>query len=125
MVCRPLRSGQTQGYDPRAMRPRRPRTPKAPPPPAPDPEPGDRVRVREIPGEQSAPAGVPGRYGTVLRAHGRSVVVEMDEPFSVLGGSQRIYYSYAGELEVVPRVGRLGAVDLFADDEAGADPDAA
>jgi hypothetical protein len=81
------------------------------------------VRVREIPGAQSAPPGVPGRHGTVLRAHGRSVVVEMDEPYTVLGGTQRIYFSYAGELEVVPKVGRLGAVDLFADDENG--PEAA
>ena len=31
--------------------------------------------------------------------------------------SQRLYYSYAGELEPVARVGRMGAEDLFADDE--------
>jgi len=105
------------------MRPRRPRAAEPRPAPSPPPVAGDRVRVRVIPGEQSAPAGVPGRHGTVLRAHGRSVVVELDEPFTVLGESQRIYYSYPGELEVVPRVGKLGAVDLFADDETG--PEAA
>ena len=75
------------------------------------------MRVREIEGEQSAPAAIRGRSGTVVRAHGRSVVVEMDEPYTISGLRQRTYYSYPGELELIPRVGRLGAVALFADDE--------
>lgn len=100
--------------------PRRRSTPRQPAPrPAPPAPPvaGDRVHVRVIPGEQSAPEDVRGRAGTVIRANGSSVVVQMDEPFTVSGVAQHVYYSYPGELEVIRRVGRMGAVDLYADDE--------
>jgi hypothetical protein len=72
---------------------------------------GDRVKVV---------AGFSPQYGqsgTVVRVAGRSVIVELDRAFPVSGASQRLYYSYAGELEPVARVGRMGAEDLFADDE--------
>jgi hypothetical protein len=72
---------------------------------------GDRVRVVAGFSPQF------GQSGTVVHVAGRSVVVELDKPFPVAGGSQRRYYSYAGELESIARVGRMGAHDLFADDE--------
>jgi hypothetical protein len=77
-----------------------------PRPPA-DPvlEPGDRVRLRTS-----------GASGTVLRVRGRSVVLEMDQTFEVSGTAQRIYYSYPGELEAIPRVGRMGAQVLYAEE---------
>ena len=58
-----------------------------------------------------------GQSGTVTRVAGRSVVVELDRPYEVAGQPQRRYYAYAGELEAIERVGRMGAHDLFADDE--------
>jgi hypothetical protein len=72
---------------------------------APDVEAGDRVRLRTT-----------GASGTVLRVRGRSAVVEMDHPYAASGTSQRIYYSYPGELEVLPRVGRMGAQTLYAEE---------
>jgi hypothetical protein len=56
-------------------------------------------------------------HGTVKHVSGRSVIVELDRPYMATGTPRRLYYSYPGELEVVPKVGRMGAVDLFADDE--------
>jgi hypothetical protein len=53
----------------------------------------------------------------VKHVAGRSVVVELDRPYMAAGAPRRLYYSYPGELEIVPKVGRMGAVDLFADDE--------
>jgi hypothetical protein len=73
--------------------------------------PGDRVRIVAGYSPQY------GQSGTVERVTGRSVLVELDQPFAVAGLSQRLYYSYAGELEPIARVGRMGAQDLFADDE--------
>ncbi len=67
-------------------------------------EPGDRVRV--IP---------TGATATVLRTQGRSVVLEMDEAYEIPGTSTRIYYSYPGELEVMPRVGTMGSETLYAE----------
>jgi hypothetical protein len=72
---------------------------------------GDRVRIV---GENSPRHG---DLGTVARISGRSVVVELDRPYSAYGTPQRLYYSYPGELDVIPRVGRMGAIDLFADEE--------
>ena len=69
-------------------------------------EPGDRVRLKTT-----------GARGTVVRAHGESVVLEMDEAFPVAGSSQRQYYSYPGELEPIPRVGKMGSETLFAEEE--------
>jgi hypothetical protein len=74
---------------------------------------GDRVRIV---GRNSPRRG---EAGTVLRVAGRSVVIELDRPYMAAGTPQRLYYSYPGELELIPRVGRLGAQDLFADDETG------
>ena len=68
--------------------------------------PGDRVRV--IP---------TGARATVVRMQGRSVVLEMDEAFAIPGASTRTYYSYPGELEVMPRVGTMGAEVLYAERE--------
>jgi hypothetical protein len=73
--------------------------------------PGDRVRIVAGYSPQL------GRSGTVVHVAGRSVRVELDEPYPVAGRTQRLYYSYAGELEQIARVGRMGAQDLFADDE--------
>ena len=68
--------------------------------------PGDRVRV--IP---------TGARATVVRMQGRSVVLEMDEAFAIPGASTRTYYSYPGELEVMPRVGTMGSEVLYAERE--------
>ncbi|HYX85087.1 MAG TPA: hypothetical protein VE777_08960 [Gaiellales bacterium] len=73
--------------------------------------PGDRVRIV---GARSPQVG---QSGTVVRVAGASVVLELDRPYEVAGQSRRTYYSYAGELDPIPRVGRMGAHDLFADDE--------
>ena len=72
---------------------------------------GDRVRIV---GRNSPRLD---EHGTVKRVAGRSVVLELDRPYMATGTPRRLYYSYPGELEVVPKVGRMGAVDLFADDE--------
>jgi hypothetical protein len=77
--------------------------------------PGDRVRIVAATSPQA------GQSGTVVRVAGRSVVLELDRPFASAGSSQRLYYSYPGELELVPRVGRMGARDLFADDDSGSE----
>ena len=74
---------------------------------------GDRVRIV---GRNSPRRG---DVGTVVRVAGRSVVLELDRPYMAVGTPQRLYYSYPGELEQIPRVGRMGAQDLFADDETG------
>jgi hypothetical protein len=84
------------------LKPRRPR---------PEVGPGDRVRIVAGYSPQH------GQSGTVVRVAGRSVVVELDAPFEVAGKTQRLFYSYAGELEPFARVGRMGAQDLFAEDE--------
>jgi hypothetical protein len=73
--------------------------------------PGDRVRIVAGYSPQL------GQTGTVVHVAGRSVRVELDEPYAVAGRSERLFYSYPGELESIPRVGRMGAEDLFADDE--------
>jgi len=84
------------------LKPRRPRLAVAP---------GDRVRIVAGYSPQH------GQSGTVVRVACKSVVVELDAPFEVAGKSQRLFYSYAGELEPFARVGRMGAQDLFAEDE--------
>jgi hypothetical protein len=58
-----------------------------------------------------------GAYGTVVRVAGDSVVLQMDEPFQSGGLSQRIYYSNVHELTKVESVGRMGARDLFGEDD--------
>ncbi|HEX2376010.1 MAG TPA: hypothetical protein VHI30_00525 [Gaiellales bacterium] len=85
-----------------AVKPRRAR---------PEVAPGDRVRIVAGYSPQH------GQSGTVVRVTGRSVLVELDNPFAVAGAGQRLYYSYAGELERFARVGRMGAQDLFAEDD--------
>jgi hypothetical protein len=77
----------------------------------PTPAAGDRVRIV---GRNSPKLG---ELGTVARVSGRSVVLELDRPYMASGTAQRLYYSYPGELELIPRVGRMGAQDLFADEE--------
>jgi hypothetical protein len=79
---------------------------KPPPAPAPDLEPGDRVRLKTS-----------GARGTVVRVRGRSVLLEMDEPFAVAGMTQRTYYSYPRELEPIPVAGRMGAQVLYAEED--------
>ena len=91
---------------------KRPGTPSARPRPRPPRvRQGDRVRIVAGTSPQA------GQSGTVVRVRGRSVLLELDRPFASAGSMQRLYYSYPGELELVPRVGRMGARDLFADDE--------
>jgi hypothetical protein len=72
---------------------------------------GDRVRI------VSRTSPKVGETGGVVRVAGRSVVIELDRPYMAAGTPQRLYYSYPGELELIPRVGKMGAVDLFADDQ--------
>ncbi|MGN6377864.1 MAG: hypothetical protein ACTHNU_02835 [Gaiellales bacterium] len=76
------------------------------PPPPPELHEGDRVRLKTS-----------GARGTVLRVRGRSVLLEMDEPFSVAGLTQRRYYSYPGELEPIKVAGRMGAQVLYAEED--------
>jgi hypothetical protein len=78
---------------------------------------GDRVRI------VSRTSPKVGETGAVVRVAGRSVVIELDRPYMASGTPQRLYYSYPGELELIPRVGRMGAVDLFLDEEDPADDD--
>jgi hypothetical protein len=72
---------------------------------------GDRVRI------VSRTSPKVGQAGVATHVAGRSVVVELDRPYMAAGTPQRLYYSYPGELELIPRVGRMGAVDLFLDEE--------
>ena len=72
---------------------------------------GDRVRI------VSRTSPKVGETGGVTHVAGRSVVIELDRPYMAAGTPQRLYYSYPGELELIPRVGRMGAVDLFLDEE--------
>ena len=58
-----------------------------------------------------------GAYGTVVRVAGDSVVLKMDEPFTAGGLTHQLYYSNVHELEKVESVGRMGARDLFDDEE--------
>ena len=69
-------------------------------------EPGDHARRPD------------GAYGTVVRVAGDSVVLRMDEPFQAGGLSHRLYYSNLHELTKVESVGRMGARDLFQDEDA-------
>jgi hypothetical protein len=80
--------------------------------PPPDLRPGDRVRLKTT-----------GARGAVVHVKGRSVVLELDEPFTAAGITQRTYYSYSGELEAIPVAGRMGAQVLYAE-EPGDLPDA-
>ena len=45
------------------------------------------------------------------------VVLDMDHTYVASGLVQKQFYSFRGELERIERVGRMGAVDLFADDQ--------
>ena len=83
----------------------------------PDLLPGDRVRLRRAPGTMPGHGALDGKRGTVLRVTPGRVVLEMDEPYLASGLEQRIFYSYPGELDEIVRVGRMGATDLFADDQ--------
>jgi hypothetical protein len=76
---------------------------------------GDRVRI------VSRTSPKVGETGGVTHVAGRSVVIELDRPYMAAGMPQRLYYSYPGELELIPRVGRMGAVDLFLDEEDAID----
>jgi hypothetical protein len=105
LVSPVLGAGRLRGlmamYDAPPIETRRPITHE----PLPVFAPGDHARRRD------------GAFGTVVRVAGDSVVLRMDEPFLVAGLSQRIYYSNVHELTKVESVGRMGARDLFHDDE--------
>jgi hypothetical protein len=60
-----------------------------------------------------------GAYGTVVRVAGDSIVLRMDEPYQAAGLTQRLYFSNVHELTKVESVGRMGARDLFQDDDEG------
>jgi hypothetical protein len=113
---RALRSA-TAPYNPAAMplrkRPDQPRSRVRPEPPK--VAVGDRVRI------VSRTSPKVGETGGVTHVAGRSVVIELDRPYMAAGTPQRLYYSYPGELELIPRVGRMGAVDLFLDEEDAID----
>jgi hypothetical protein len=76
---------------------------------------GDRVRI------VSRTSPKVGQMGVATHVAGRSVVVELDRPYMAAGTPRRLYYSYPGELELIPRVGKMGAVDLFLDEEDPSD----
>jgi hypothetical protein len=100
-------------YDPRPLKLRfevqRPQPPAL--------EPGDRVRLRSVPGTMPGHRALAGAKGTVEAIRGNRVIIRMDEPYLADGVEQRLFYSYPFELEKIPRVGRMGADDLFADEE--------
>ena len=80
-------------------------------------QPGDRVRIKHNPGTMPGHDALTGAAGTVLRVAPGRVVLDMDHEFVAAGLVQKQFYSYPGELERIERVGRMGAVDLFADDQ--------
>jgi len=79
--------------------------------------PGDRVQLLRAPGQMPGHRALDGARGTVVRASGGRVVVELDEAYMASGLAQKIFNSYPGELRRIERVGKLGADDLFADDQ--------
>ena len=85
---------------------------------------GDRVRIANLLSVDEPLQARDGAYGIVMRFSGNRVVVELDERYQANGVRQRLFHSFVEELEVVPRVGRMGAVDLYADDQvdAGGEP---
>jgi hypothetical protein len=78
---------------------------------------GDRVRVRHMLTTDPGVLEHDGAYGTVVRLSGNRVVVQLDTAYVAAGVRQRTFYSFAEELEPVEVVGRMGAVDLYADDQ--------
>ena len=100
-------------YDAEPIPTRRPVEHEQPPPLAP----GDYVRLRGRPGFDVSHGQLEGAYGQVVRVSGSSVLLEMDEPYQAYGRTQRLYYSSPYQLKKVESVGRLGARELFADDE--------
>jgi hypothetical protein len=70
-----------------------------------------------MPGHQA----LDGARGTVARVSGSRVVVELDKEYMASGLPQKLFNSYPGELRQIERVGRLGADDLFADDQEDAE----
>ncbi|MGZ4431320.1 MAG: hypothetical protein ACXVYV_06695 [Gaiellales bacterium] len=87
-------------------------------------EPGDRVRLRRVPGTMPGHRALAGAKGTVEAVHGNRVIVRMDEPYQADCVEQRLFYSYPFELEKIERVGRMGDEDLFADEEEEPEPGA-
>ena len=73
---------------------------------------GDRVRLKRNPGTMPGHDALDGALGTVVRIFPGRVVLDMDHEYVASG-----LVSYPGELERIERVGRMGAVDLFADDQ--------
>lgn len=78
---------------------------------------GDRVRLKRNPGTMPGHDALDGALGTVVRIVPGRVVLDMDHEYVASGLVQKQFYSYPGELERIERVGRMGAVDLFADDQ--------
>ena len=78
---------------------------------------GDRVRLKRNPGTMPGHDALDGALGTVVRIAPGRVVLDMDHEYVASGLVQKQFYSYPGELERIERVGRMGAVDLFADDQ--------
>jgi hypothetical protein len=83
----------------------------------PELEVGDRVRLKRTPGTMPGHEALDRATGTVIRVVPGRVVLEMDHEYVASGLVQRQFYSFPGELERIERVGRMGAVDLFADDQ--------
>ena len=78
------------------------------------------IERTQLPGVRAGrPRAAPGRRLTaaVVRVAGDSVVLRMDEPFQAGGLTQRLYYSNVHELTKVESVGRMGARDLFRDED--------
>lgn len=78
---------------------------------------GDRVRLKRSPGTMPGHDALDGALGTVVHVAPGRVVLDMDHEYVASGLVQKQFYSYPGELERIERVGRMGAVDLFADDQ--------
>ena len=79
--------------------------------------PGDPVRLIGLPGDLPAHAQLEGAFGRVLHVTGQSVVLEMDEPYMAAGLQHRTYYASPYQLKKVPVTGRMGARDLYSEED--------
>ena len=78
---------------------------------------GDRVRLKRNPGTMPGHDALDGALGTVVRMPPAASCWTWIDEYVASGLVQKQFYSYPGELERIERVGRMGAVDLFADDQ--------
>jgi hypothetical protein len=82
---------------------------------------GDPVRLIGLPGDLAAHAQLEGAYGRVLRVSGQSVMLEMDEPYMAGGLEHRTFYAAPYQLKRAEVTGRMGARDLYDDEDSDSD----